>query len=113
MAARSPRPARPSVAVGAPAPTASRVSPPPTSTTWPADAPWTTLVGRVASGFSALRTAVAVSSLVVEAGVRGEVLRLAYKTCPVSASTTDAPPPAPNALTVAASRAARTAGDGV
>ena len=72
--ARSTSPARPATARGLPLPGLSRVSPPATritSVTWPALAPRTALVENVSAGSSVVTIAVAVSSLAVEAGVRG------------------------------------------
>ncbi len=105
------RPAWPYTAVDDPTPELSRMSPPPTSTIRPAD-PLTTLVVSRADGPRPVRTDTAVSSFVVEAGVRGEEAPRENRTCPVATSTTWPAPPAPSRLSRAVSRPDSTAGSG-
>ena len=90
-AARSSSPARPATAAALPRPGASRVSPPATRTTSCGAAPWTARVDSRSAGSSVAITAVAVSSLVVDAGMPGRSGSRSSRCAPVAASRTVTP----------------------
>ena len=89
--ARSSSPARPATAVGVPRPGASNVSPPATRTTSCDVAPVTARVVSRSRGSIVAMTAVAVSSLVVEAGMPGRSALRSSRCAPVAASRTVTP----------------------
>ena len=107
--ARSSSPARPATAVGVPRPGASNVSPPATRTTSCAVAPVTARVLSCSRGSTVAMTAVAVRSLVVEAGMPGRSALRSSRCAPVAASRIVTPRerPSPGSANAGASTLAR------